>query len=103
MTTPISEVLRKARAVEEQGWTQGAIARNVDAEMVDPDDDDAVCWCAMGALIVAEPNFDRLLDALYVLRSSTNGYVDLFNDAPGRTQQEVIAAFDRAIAAEESK
>lgn len=34
----------------EDKWTQGALARNADGEPVDPESEEAVCWCLIGGI-----------------------------------------------------
>jgi hypothetical protein len=97
------EVLVKARAKIEQGWTQGTFARNGNQEYVYPTDSDAVSWCVRGAIcvVVVEETEDLGFRARRLLASAnqiTEGLA-VWNDTPGRTQAEVLAAFDKAIAA----
>ena len=81
------------------------------------------CWCAMDAIIVA-PCYVRPHEAMALMRAIPslaasvacnaalkalkcaigNGHeIVSWNDAPERTHAEVMAAFDRAIAAEQAK
>ncbi len=101
MTTETAEVLRKARALVEEGWTQGAMSRDARGYKSLTSTAAPVCFCAIGAIQEADPK--SCLAAATALGRIVGGSIIDFNDAPGRTQQEVIAAFDRAIAAEESK
>ena len=52
----------------------------------------AVWWAAKGF-----PNRDTLKPLKGALPDDWHGAIFLFNDAPGRTQEEVVALFDRAI------
>jgi hypothetical protein len=67
------------------------------------------CWCISGAIDKAAPDykpnglaFAALFHALraddFYLSSSTN--ITEWNDTPGRTQEDVLALIDRAIAKE---
>lgn len=83
-----------------EGWTQEDYARDSEGQCVDYTDPNAVCFCALGAVYVSNSNSD--------VRAWVNGhlqdvippsrYVHEWNDAHGRTKEEVLAAFDRAIA-----
>lgn len=95
----VAEKLREARALVERGWTQEAYARNAsgdDLEDVDGefDDTEPVCWCMAGAMMKAglEDEADK-----FVLDAIGERYIPEWNDAPERTQAEVLAAFDKAI------
>lgn len=101
----VANRLRKARALIEKGWTQEAWARAADGANVPFSSRSAVCFCAAGALNralqvgghewgLAEQSWQVLEDAIGVSSSSD---VVKFNDAPERTQAEVLAAFDKAI------
>ncbi len=89
--------LRAARERIVRGWTQGVLARNAKGGWVEPYDEDAVCWCAVGALLadgdVELQGDDRQVDGIYII---------VWNDTPGRTQADVIAFYDRRIAAAEA-
>jgi hypothetical protein len=90
----IADKLCEARALIERGWCQIDQARDALGRDCDPHDPKAVCWCVYGAFnAVDAPN-----EALKPLQLAT-GEILLanWNDAPERTQAEVLAAFDRAI------
>lgn len=93
---PVVEILRKARVlIEAKGWRQGGadgsgkVCAGVAIEQAAGDDSDL--W--------HEPKAAFLLAA--DLRP--HSYIFPWNDANGRTQAEVLAAFDRAIAATSGK
>jgi hypothetical protein len=83
------------------GWCQGAVARDGDGRAVDPRSLDARRWSMLGALL-AGWNGGPVADlgrAVNSLRASTGqSPLEVWNDRPERTQQEVVAAFERAIA-----
>jgi len=96
----VAQVLTEARKLIAQGWTQGEYKRVVNG---------VECWCISGAIRQAAPynnstgsEFVALLRALrdddFYLSSSSN--LTEWNDAPCRTQEEVLALIDRAIAKE---
>jgi hypothetical protein len=87
------EVLVAARnLIDRQGWCQ------------QPGENFAVHGrpqCALGALDLVEPNWIAagVPHALYRHLPGDLGSVVEFNDEPGRTKDEVLALFDKAIAA----
>lgn len=102
--TTFSQEFREVRKLIEQGWTQGAYARSASGYSVDSNSTpDAVCWCLSGAIIrvataQAIPVYkirDRLREVLF-LRVG-NGSIVVWNDAPLRTKEEVLALLDFAI------
>ena len=66
------------------------------------------CWCAVGAVeaatgyAVIEPNTALAVRALERVMPRREGSVPSFNDAPTTTHADILALFDRAIAAEEA-
>jgi hypothetical protein len=102
MTT--REILTNARALIAKGWTQGHYARMASGYPCHENSQRAVSWCLVGAVCRAgEIYLRQALDAVEYLREII-GDPDLplignWNDAPGRTQEEVLALLDRAIAA----
>ena len=96
----VGEVLRASRALIEEPsrWTQGAFNKNADG-IPYVEGDDAVCWCAEGAIWhVGIDDYAALGDALTLLEFVIDGQIPTWNDMPDRAHAEVLAAFDRAIA-----
>lgn len=101
MTAPqtVADVLDAAADLLEKpkGWTQGAYARDADGRDVNPYEKwrpspEAVCFCLYGALahVASQAGMEKtpfLVDPL----PSTK-----WNDTPGRTQSEVVAALRAA-------
>ena len=96
----VAQVLTEARKLIAQGWTQGEYKRVVDG---------VECYCLSGAIHQAAPydnprglEFAALFLSLraddFYLSSSSN--LTEWNDAPDRTQEDVLALIDRAIAKE---
>ena len=96
----VAGTLAEARKLIAQGWTQGEYKRVVNG---------VECWCISGAMGQAAPGYkprDLAFAALFLslrvddfyLSSSTN--LIEWNDAPGRTQEDVLDLIDRAIAKE---
>ena len=79
------EWLKRARELVRKGWTQGADQRGS-------------CFCAAGAMNETRPPDDEMR---WTVRWPNGGLCILYmwNDAPGRTQAEVIAMFDNSIRA----
>lgn len=97
-----SEYLQKARDLiaEPGAWTQGEWARNADGDRVYLRAESAVRFCADGALraisergrFAANGFLRRVLPGAPFYPNTIE-----FNDAKGRTQAEVVDAFNRAI------
>ena len=96
----VAATLAEARKLIAQGWTQGKNKRVVNG---------VECYCISGAIHQAAPydepkglEFAALFLSLraddFYLSSSTN--LTEWNDTPGRTQEDVLALIDRAIAKE---
>ena len=105
MTITLEErnaALDRAKALILQGWTQGALARNEAGESIYEDvsrrKEKGVCFCASGAVFVAEG--EAFGPAWRALRAVTielcDAYPSNYNDVPGRTKYEVAALFDHA-------
>ena len=91
------EVLKAARAKIEKGWTQGAMARDKNGVALSCSDQDAACWCVMGATMAVTHDIPTTNAAIGFLRLAVGDFAPRWNDTPGRTQAEVLAAFDKAI------
>jgi hypothetical protein len=101
------EVLMDARGRIQQGWCQGADARDADGRRVAPWSPDARSWSVLGALVASEGDLDvrahatgaELGRAVSVLAEAVgSSSLQAWNDEPERTRDEVVAAFDRALA-----
>jgi len=80
-----------------KGWTQGAYARDADGRDVNPYEKwraspQAVCFCLYGALaqVASQAGMEKIPSLTDPLPSTE------WNDAPGRTQSEVVAALRAA-------
>jgi len=102
----VSDTLKAARdLLVTKGWTQGTFARTAAGHTVEGRHDFAVCYCGWGALeaVTRElftPEFQAADRALMAAGGFT--HFPSFNDAPGRTLDEVLEVFDKAIAAQEA-
>jgi hypothetical protein len=94
----IVKVLTDARAMVERGWTQGWFARDAAGNKRYELDESAVCWCMAGAYMAVAPGLASWEEAEdFLKRAIGEESVPDWNDVDGRTQAEVLAAFDRAI------
>ena len=84
------EILIEARKLVEKGWCQYTFL-----------DGDKVCT-SYAIYCAADPDRGHTGAALIAMRKSLGlwpfGTLTFWNDTPGRTQAEVLAAFDKAIA-----
>lgn len=100
------EILKEARELiaKPGAWTQHHSARDASGHRVPVTHHRACSFCAYGAVArvafpasstaAAAQALDRVVDA--------EDWFPDFNDSRGRTQEEVVAKFDEAIAAEEA-
>jgi len=100
-----AEILTAARSLisKPENWTQGEYARDSSGERVSEHDQDAVCFCTIGALLKAEhalniyiSAFARNHPSINYLKTFLNGSVADYNDSS--THAEVLELFDKAIA-----
>jgi hypothetical protein len=95
-----SRMMVEARERITIGWCQGAVAQDEDGRAVAPESSDARRWSALGALLASwngGPVGD-LGQAVTSLHAATKGSpLEVWNDRPGRTQTDVVSAFERAI------
>lgn len=95
--------LREARELISlpEHWTQGHSARDETGSFCSPRSSRARCWCAMGALErCGQFRPGVLWSARDLLRVLIDTCVSAYNDH--HTHAEVLALFDRAIAAAEA-
>ena len=87
----------KAYKYLQRGWCQGAVARDVAGEEVPAGSPEAVAWCLTGALQRAYGFYnltDKLAESLAKVEArlrGVGGSASEWNDAPDRTQGEVVA------------
>jgi hypothetical protein len=94
-----------ADLIEVEGaWTQRVFARNAEGEETGLSEcrGPAVCWCALGAISKIAGNDDLLVERaeyalMRLLRCEVDGIAN-WNDAPERTQAEVVAKLREAAA-----
>lgn len=93
--------LEHARALIAQGWARGTFARDANNRTTNPESDEAVKFCALGACIRASYDFDGNDSAFYghmrdVLHAAAGKSIVQLNDDSSR-KEPVLRAFDRAI------
>jgi hypothetical protein len=102
-----SALLLSARRLVAQGWTQQADARAADGTAVHPWDAAAASWSLLGALVAAVEEAasvrgeqcalsDLALACVSLADSLDADSLEFWNDAAGRTQEDVLAAIDDA-------
>ena len=100
------EVLRGARTLTERGWCQNNYALDLKDRPVENWHSDAVRWCIAGAVDrVVRYDIKLRNAALDAIRETIGGEESAldWNDAPERTQAEVLKALDDTIARLEAK
>jgi hypothetical protein len=95
------ETLKKARDLisDPAKWTQGNLASDVYGDEIDPQSDDAICFCAIGAIerfTGTTENTEADLCLSVTCEKLSGLPVFAFNDS--HTHPEVVALFDAAIA-----
>ena len=106
MSKETADILRKARAVIEkpENWTKGTFARSAKGNPVSAVGRAACAWCAVGA-VRRVTGYDQILFSRVgrALSYASDGpSIVTINDSPKATHADVLALFDRAIAAEEA-
>lgn len=92
------DFIKAARALitTPENWTTGVFARNAALDEVDPTDETATCFCALGALAkVANDNHlnsHRIIQKMYAYTDTYGKSIASFNDVFGHA--EVLRMFD---------
>jgi hypothetical protein len=104
MTDQVLTVLKRARDLiaDESHWTTRFEARDKHGSAIGANRDQAICFCAVGALVRARSMTDTrtvvfmadLIDAMHKA-IPTNDSIPVYNDT--HTHAEVLAVFDEAI------
>lgn len=96
MASRVVRVLEEARARVAKGWCQRAYALDADGKPLWATDRRATKWCLRGAVFASA--YDDHEEPFLCLARAGVGEGTAWNDKPGRTQAEVIAVLDHAIA-----
>lgn len=103
-----STVLKRALSKIKKNWIQGASARNKKGDVVPTHSPNAVSFCAVGAIQASIPlsfgNYFIKLGCFKLLEKAKSIYstnpidsIIAWNDVHGRTKEEVIKTFEKAI------
>ena len=99
----MKEILTRARELlaHEGAWAQGDFARDAHGNSCDANVARAASWCLVGALERAaydssDPEGAMLECAMFALAAAIGlDTLGVWNDAPGRTREEVLHLLDR--------
>lgn len=97
-----SEILKAAKDKigTPERWTKNTGARDSRNVPCNPSERNAVCWCSLGAVSCVTGNLYDFHKAATLLDEVLLEYaVPTFNDHPSTTHADVMALFDKAIAA----
>ena len=93
------EVLRAARELirNEGSWCQGSDASDINGDWAHPSSDEAIVWCAFGALrsTAGSGMYSAVQLLMSVLSDDGTCTITAYNDS--HTHKEVLAKFDEAI------
>jgi hypothetical protein len=104
------DILSSAHELVASGWCQGATARDRQGDEVDPRSGEACAWSAAGAIVATRRtrgdspvrghggDIEAFIAANGALAGSLSTAPDEWNDAPGRTREQVLQAFNRSTA-----
>lgn len=99
------EVLKAGRNLisDPQKWVQGTYAKNIDGWPIYGNNAAAVCFCSIGAVqhVTGMCHNIETETVCEVLSNAAGMHIAYYNDA--HSHEEVLAVWDRAIAAEEGK
>lgn len=94
----VLHALKRIRQTLARGWTQQAMARNGFDIPVHAHSHEACKWCIYGAMdkIPMPAGIEGTIHSLLI--DKINGErISTWNDAPGRTQEQVLDIFDKLI------
>lgn len=78
-----------------RGWCRGASAKDALGIVVDPTSSHAIQWCTYGAICAAYPEDpEKRSGVVSRLSEKVTGMIPEWNDAPGRTQRQVVALLE---------
>ena len=105
MTPTEHLIAARALIARPENWTKHTAARDSHGQVVYSDNPRAVCWCTIGALAKTAKGRDPLAanDLIFLqIRENPDieeDSIDGYNDAPETTHANILALFDKAIAA----
>lgn len=75
------EIVVSMKGLIKRGWCRGVLARNGEGIQWDPLDDQACCWCLLGALLkTTRSQIDRQTFLEKLSRYILNDAIDLLDD-----------------------
>lgn len=94
----VANILRKAAALVRKGWCKGSPARDSLGLVVGPLDEDAVEFCAIGAIqrVCRALTADGAWEARRALREVIGMEIAPWNDGIARDAEQVARAFEEA-------
>lgn len=102
--TIVVDVLNHMKRLLRKGWTQGAVARNKSGRKVGRFSKSAVSFCLLGAASRSSVDMcgsgsKRMENKVHRLLWESCGRrgVVRFNEEPGRTNRQILAAVGRAL------
>lgn len=104
----ILRIIDGARPLIEAGWTQGAYARDAVGDIAYFSGREATCYCIVGALLRAQAapmgkgDVSVVVDQIHLRgfpRWTRPSAIHVWNDAPTRTKEDVLAVLDRTAEA----
>lgn len=98
LTDTLSQLKRARRLLARpKGWTQGSYARDGDGATVDSQCSDATSFCASGAIYATQDTLAGSIQVRTVIYRIIADDIEAWNDAAGRSQADIVEAFDQAI------
>lgn len=95
--------LAKKKIANKKRWCKEAGAKDSEGNFVDPQNDDAIQWCALGAIEFFDGTFDddifEVYPSFYLEKALHRNrvFITTFNDNPKTTHKQIMALYDRAI------
>lgn len=93
------KILQVARSRVARCWSQGAMYRDYDGHICSRDE--AHCYSILGALLSQnkdESCLEAIAEAQQILMRAAGGQsVEDFNNAYGRTKDEIVKLFDKSL------
>jgi hypothetical protein len=102
MTILQALIAARAKIDAPEKWTKGAMARDKNGNSVEHDASDAVSWSVAGAMETG-PWFNHAFNLLEEFLPEPLRFLDGYEDDPATTHADIMALFDRAIAAERER
>ena len=78
------------------GWCQRTVARNAEGDAVQEYHISACSWCAIGAGVMGIHKLQQRQDFFIAISLIIDVFLYVWNDAPERTQAEVVAVLEQA-------